>query len=518
MESLCNKCNGDIHITDKHRLTCSYCKSVYHLECTNVSDKRFYIMDPGKKSAWKCINCIHYMSPDNVTTRKYQINISTDNSFASLSEHDTSDDLPLSSTGLCQSCPDLGPNTSRNIENLSDKLIELQHKLEIAENEIENLLSENFKLKGQLTKSEQTINILKSMCSSTRKNTSRKLINKSLKKVNLDFSKDDSIEENNQSLREPQNLREALPIKDKNEDTIPSFPMNASTSHTTKTQNIQRNHEILTQNVSSKKRTATKSDFNNETKNTRTTETIRSCTSNSLAPTRRIWIFGSQRCRNLAMLINSTRRNTNYEDYKVFASIKPNADTQEILKECYKIPFGKHDKILLSVGENDKNPMKTISEFTAAVKYLTKKNNVIIFDVVNNQYINEKLLNYNLEIICKNTPNCNFIRSNYNSKRNLIDISCDRINFIIDCIDYDDKYLCKKNTKPSLTSTKCIKSLNNIRRGTIPYYFKPMTRTTKVEQKPKHKKTILDYFPIEKKSHNPTRKEPELKYQQFFRE
>ncbi|KAJ2938793.1 hypothetical protein O0L34_g18414 [Tuta absoluta] len=64
--NMVNKSNDAIYcagctntISDRRYLTCSYCKSVYDLECANVSEKRFYnTMQPQHKCNWKCPECI----------------------------------------------------------------------------------------------------------------------------------------------------------------------------------------------------------------------------------------------------------------------------------------------------------------------------------------------------------------------------------------------------------------------------------------------------------------------------
>lgn len=51
----CNHCLNKI--SERHYLTCRVCKNSYHLDCSNVSENRYYLMTPENKKSWKCDVC-----------------------------------------------------------------------------------------------------------------------------------------------------------------------------------------------------------------------------------------------------------------------------------------------------------------------------------------------------------------------------------------------------------------------------------------------------------------------------
>lgn len=51
-------------------MTCSKCKLSYDLECANVSVQRFYnTMTTNHKSAWKCMICVEARNEKNVVSK-----------------------------------------------------------------------------------------------------------------------------------------------------------------------------------------------------------------------------------------------------------------------------------------------------------------------------------------------------------------------------------------------------------------------------------------------------------------
>ncbi|CAG4932210.1 unnamed protein product [Parnassius apollo] len=80
--------------------------------------------------------------------KKYYVNVTTENSFASLQDDD--EETSLSATLLNHSFPILNTNVYQELEEYKLKLTEKQEQLQITENELEELLSENVKLKEEL--------------------------------------------------------------------------------------------------------------------------------------------------------------------------------------------------------------------------------------------------------------------------------------------------------------------------------------------------------------------------------
>lgn len=204
MASKCGKCRQIIK--DKQVLTCKSCKFNYHLLCTSVSQSRFYNTLTGDHRAnWKCESCIkldnnkppgnpsivfpgeaHAENTDNITRRAKKVinissSISTENSFQSFSldseseiEDDPDESITQSATEtvLNRSCPE-----SQNLKNyvetefMKKKIVDLETKLQIAENEIENLIGEICTLKTKLLGKELRMKQLTGFLENTTLNT-----------------------------------------------------------------------------------------------------------------------------------------------------------------------------------------------------------------------------------------------------------------------------------------------------------------------------------------------------------
>lgn len=204
-------------------MTCNSCQGTYDLECANVSYPRFQLMSPTRRTTWKCDKCwreLHDkieeapLTPDCVTKRKhFTVNVSVENTFGSLSEHE---DLDLSSSlanrscsGFNRSCPELESFIRDDLKTMNVKISKLQDKLEIAESEIVSLLSENHELSKQISEYELRVKQLTAICSSSgkitkRKSTKKKNPKKSFSQTLLDLSQNNNLtqEEQNQSYDE----------------------------------------------------------------------------------------------------------------------------------------------------------------------------------------------------------------------------------------------------------------------------------------------------------------------------
>lgn len=166
---MCEKFKRNIH--DRWLLCCVLCKNQYHIECTSAS-KLFYLMSEAKKANWKCNPCSlkgkskdddfytpplmnspppifqspQWSTPQNFVTKKEKVyvNIPTENTFSILSsgeEHEEMHDRENDNCILQRSCPEL---TITDTDDMKDIILKLQSDLASTEQEIENLLSENF--------------------------------------------------------------------------------------------------------------------------------------------------------------------------------------------------------------------------------------------------------------------------------------------------------------------------------------------------------------------------------------
>ncbi|KAJ2940954.1 hypothetical protein O0L34_g10215 [Tuta absoluta] len=173
------------------------CEEFYHVNCTHISDQLYDIMEPEKKAAWKCGECLNKVVPrtelpktpqqyytpttisptsgastpiDTITLRqKFIINVSTDNSFGSLpTDMEESDDEVAQSQDLNRSCPNNTIKGHLYVEELEKKLRALRKEYESAEEQIEILLSENSTLKKKVDTYKKKIDHMTTICTSTR--------------------------------------------------------------------------------------------------------------------------------------------------------------------------------------------------------------------------------------------------------------------------------------------------------------------------------------------------------------
>ncbi|CAK1579869.1 unnamed protein product [Parnassius mnemosyne] len=167
-DKICKACNDTI--IDREFLICSNCDEYYHLKCTYISPKLYYLKSPNKRRQFQCKSCVKKLQDNdcvlnqsspltesletatrNVTTRKKIFtNKEASNSFGSLS---VDENLEYSSLTSSPTHVDIGgsdlidKNTKDCISKLNEKLCELQRKLDNADKEIEDLISENYILK-----------------------------------------------------------------------------------------------------------------------------------------------------------------------------------------------------------------------------------------------------------------------------------------------------------------------------------------------------------------------------------
>lgn len=192
--AVCNK-----KIITREFLQCTSCDNFFDVTCTsNVSLKLFTIMTIKTKDVWKCHFCTgskdqgayvpteSTFTPNNNVTRrnKYTINVSTENSFQSLSDDEVLDDTANTSTHqVNRSCPGRS-NDSFDLTELKAKIECLQNKLGSAEAEIENLLFENFSLQKKIADQDKKIEHLSRICRSP----SHKIIKKKTNNATLNMT------------------------------------------------------------------------------------------------------------------------------------------------------------------------------------------------------------------------------------------------------------------------------------------------------------------------------------------
>lgn len=219
MAGKCGKCSKQL--PRKQFLTCSVCNVSYDIDCAGA-EKRFFIMNDEHKRRWRCISCstktpsINTKNTipaqmENVTFRNKRtiVNISTSNSYLSLI--DDGDDETYSTFQdykLNRSCPDLSTTRAEDLEELKQKILNLQSKLNSAESEIENLILDNNNLREKLAESELKINCLKQVCSSSRKPRKKR---KEISEPESSSAANQSFEELNKS--DEKETKEGKPVE-----------------------------------------------------------------------------------------------------------------------------------------------------------------------------------------------------------------------------------------------------------------------------------------------------------------
>lgn len=240
----------------------------------------------------------------------------------------------------------------------------------------------------------------------------------------------------------------------------------------------------------------------------------------------KIHIFGGEQCRGLSSELINSRLKGKYLKYSISGFIKPGARTKDILKgiqDSYS-QIKENDRVILSIGEHDVNPTHVMTETSAVLKLLENRH-VFVTSIISSKYLNEKMLNNLLKIICLEFKNCQFIDlsigKGYNRDKVItyyeyydkVDLNevCNQINLAIDYSDYKQKYLTYGNKNPKSVHTawpiSIPKNENKYqikipKKGTIPYYFqlqsqpnkKTSTQVSNISLENKQKKGTIPYY------------------------
>lgn len=369
---------------------------------------------------------------DNVTTRRRRQKSSDEPRY-----------LSLNSSGSItrgNSLPDLSTHINTDeVEELRHEIITLKSELKSAHNEIESLIICNIKLEADVLELQKRAGLLQKICGDTAKKTPASNSRKSqIKPKRLKLTQNDTstplhhFDPPTVTVREPVEPKPQLQEQSKCTEIKTPAP------------------------IASQKTTAQSSEK-------RPDATIK-CN-------KRILIFGGQQCTGLASAVINSRRDTKYEKYEVMSYIKSNASCEEILKSCYNTNITESDKVIICVGENDKNPIQLSMELSHFIKTYYKST-VIIVNILQSQFLNENKLNNMLQILCQNSINCKYvnIKKFFKNRHTYLKDLSHELNIMIDTIDYNEKFLCNKLEKH-------LPKANPLKKGTIPYYFHNMVAT-----------------------------------------
>lgn len=531
----CHKCKKDVNI--KSTALCSACDNRYEFDCDGYPEPTYRLKDAEAKKKWRCKVCIRnkkYSNTDgasNITVRKKQNYIKTPSPIKQTSKtkkdlvDDTSKRLSSiqSSTKLfdshiltdCES-PDESYTTpnklSRSVDRtvtdlvsvseMKDTIAQLTLQLESTENELGNILLENTELHKQIKKLCTENNTLKSLCHSS----------------SLFGYPGTSSKKKKQALSQQHYVH-----------STPSSPSSSTLNvEVTDHVNILRlQQEILT--LQQQLRTAEKEILTLteritlliQSQNTcelsieepkRNTASFKTCTAKqvqNLISGKKIHIFGTQRCVGLAAALSHSRVNSQYENYQIVAQTKPNAPCSEVTSNCRNVKLTTDDKVVICLGENDRSINIILSQLKNILDIFSC-NTVIVLNVVKNVFLNVNKLNNSIKNVCSKYKKCHFV----NQISTELSDMCKSINFVIDCNDYNDKYLnpseIRKRIASGKSSFKLSIGIHETKKGTIPYYFKKQSRIETVKH-PKsnnytesnmkvRKGTIPYYFPVINKS------------------
>lgn len=266
------------------------------MDCAGISMTRFTLMSEERKANWKCRPCLENVYSNSNTPlsaysssslkENYIINVSTDNSFASL---DTEDSPPKVSNFINRSCPDLRYFDNERLLKLERQVKELTDKLSIANNEIENVIMENGRLKDQLKQHKIKNNKLLHICNSETKNVTLRKPNKYSKptiKKQLNFTQD---------------------------SVLTPLPQSKGRSVTPSTCKRQQHNVLLESSLE---------------------QAIDDVVTNVMKDdkSKKIHIFGDEQLSGLALKMANSRCGKWNDNYIVEGMIKPGATSQPILK------------------------------------------------------------------------------------------------------------------------------------------------------------------------------------------
>lgn len=204
-----------------------------------------------------------------------------------------------------------------------------------------------------------------------------------------------------------------------------------------------------------------------------------------------IFIIGDQQVKGLSSKMLYARAYKWNDVYRVSALVKPYALCSDILSYCTALvnQLKTNDKIVISVGANERNPYLLIKNLSLALHTL-QDFQVYILQITENKYIQESKLNDIVYSLAKTYSNCNFIKLNkIDPSQDFLSQLTTVINLQIDGDDYALKFLPQSKTKiRSLNNTwykklytSITKSKQNCK-GTIPYLFQKQTEKLKIQE------------------------------------
>lgn len=413
------------------------------------------------------------MEPNNITVRNRCIRRCLSNASLDSLDSTTSNNLSV------KSMMDLSTHISSDEVTQLKRLIQkLREELLSAHTEIEKLTLENYEMKTQLQNEVKNSEQLRMMCTTlSHKKTASSSTSIKLKRSQAIKPKFSSRRLNlDLEFQTPKLCRNNTPIestesRDNPETTIgqanpvmlidgnTSVPPSPESRNTVPPRCESRNTSVRP-HCGSRKNTTDFSQLNHG-----------KCHEES----GRILMFSDNQGLGIVQTLIKNKHKLITDDYKVESMTKPNAKTKHVLAGCsnYTNLLSKKDHVIIMTGSNDTNPVEFMTEMSIALHYL-KVCNVYVINVLNNNYLNESKLNYELKLITRNFKNCTFVEAR---THNVIQKIMHHINVNL----YNETFLSyngltlTRSRNSSITNnshvSQKISSHVEIKKGTIPYYF-----------------------------------------------
>ncbi|CAG4985407.1 unnamed protein product [Parnassius apollo] len=341
-------------------------------------------------------------------------------------------DMTSSSTMLFENTMDSLPNLS-TIENpivveLKINNNNLALKLQSAHKEIENLITENFKLKRELENCQMVIKTLKQL-NSTQNNEARSTNStprrKGTKQNKLKPLQDilspllNNIKSTNQDSTDDSSILTVtgdILTKDSKTDTATdTYTYSDSNMHKkensnmriTKRNNSFSNKSEIALNVQPQDVVNKVIDKDNISSNI---TNKRSILVDRISAKKKIIIIADQYGKNVRHSLEKLLG----PEYQVYCFIKPGAESSEVLnvwkQEISSLTL--NDCVVVLTGSNDRNPFKLKCNLMSWVTSC-QNTNVIISEVPHNNYLNLFKLNYELKFLCSNFKRAVFLDMDY---------------------------------------------------------------------------------------------------------
>lgn len=188
--------------------------------------------------------------------------------------------------------------------------------------------------------------------------------------------------------------------------------------------------------------------------------------------------MGDEQVKGLSSALLNSRKEKWNDVYMPFSFIKPDATSTEILKYCdqLKTEVSENDYVIICVGNHDTNPNLLFSNLCIALDKL-RHTNVYLLPTIYNEFLNGRKIINLFKLVATMFRSSTYLDINFKESTSYIKYLCVKINSRIDFAQYKYQYLTFENIKKRIMvmeSSKKPENNKSPRKGTIPFYFKPV--------------------------------------------